>query len=97
MPEVTGSNVRLQAIRDVEAYVPPTASFDVGEAPGAVFGSNVFSKSVMQKRLPKSVFKSVIATIENAAPLAGNQVGIARSGADQIYRLHTAESRMGAL
>jgi glutamine synthetase len=66
---VTGSNVRLQAIRDVEAYVPPAASFDVGEAPGEVFGANVFSKSVMQKRLPKSVFKSVIATIENAAPL----------------------------
>ena len=66
---VTGSNVRLQAIRDVEAYVPPAASFDVGEAPGEIFGANVFSKSVMQKRLPKSVFKSVIATIENAAPL----------------------------
>jgi glutamine synthetase len=66
---VTGSNVRLQAIRDVEAYIPPTASFDVGEAPGEVFGANVFSKAVMQKRLPKSVFKSVIATIEHAAPL----------------------------
>ena len=66
---MTGSNVRLQAIRDVEAYVPPVASFDVGEAPGEIFGENVFSKTVMQKRLPKSVFKSVIATIENAAPL----------------------------
>src|SRR4029453_10790940 len=32
-------------------------------------GENVFSKTVMQKRLPKSVFKSVIATIEHAAPL----------------------------
>ena len=66
---MTGSNVRLQAIRDVEAYIPPTASFDVGEAPGEVFGANVFSKAVMQKRLPKSVFKSVIATIEHASPL----------------------------
>src|SRR5664279_4577806 len=66
---VTGSNVRLQAIRDVEAYVPPAASFDVGEAPGEVFGENVFSKTVMQKRLPKSVFKSVLATIDHGAPL----------------------------
>ena len=39
--------------------MPPAASFDVGEAPGEVFGENVFSKAVMQKRLPKSVFKSV--------------------------------------
>ena len=30
---------------------------------------NVFSKTVMQKRLPKSVYKSVIATIEHGAML----------------------------
>jgi len=66
---MSGNNVRLQAIKDVEAYVPPAVSFAATETPGAVFGENVFSKAVMQKRLPKSVFKSVIATIEHSAPL----------------------------
>jgi glutamine synthetase len=66
---MSGNNVRLQAIKDVEAYVPPTPTFDVDEAPGAIFGSNVFSLSVMQKRLPKLVYKSIVATIEHSKPL----------------------------
>ncbi|GAA2231463.1 glutamine synthetase III [Herbiconiux moechotypicola] len=66
---MSGNTVRMQAIRDVEAYVPPAHSFDESEAPGEVFGENVFSKSVMQKRLPKSVYKSVMATIEKGAKL----------------------------
>ena len=64
---MSGNAVRLQAIMDVEAYVPPAHSFDETEAPGEVFGRNVFTKSVMQKRLPKAVFKSVMATIEHVA------------------------------
>jgi glutamine synthetase len=66
---MSGNNVRLQAIKDVEAYVPPAVSFLAAEAPGEIFGENVFSRVVMQKRLPKSVFKSVMATIEHSAPL----------------------------
>lgn len=66
---MSGNTVRLQAIKDVEAYVPPAVSFTDTETPGEVFGENVFSKVVMQKRLPKSVYKSVIATIERGAPL----------------------------
>ena len=66
---MSGNAVRLQAIKDVEAYVPPTPSFDITEQPGEIFGQNVFSKTVMQKRLPKSVYKSVMATIEHSAPL----------------------------
>ncbi|CCH87350.1 Glutamine synthetase [Modestobacter italicus] len=66
---MSGNAVRLQAIKDVEAYVPPAVSFTAGETPGEVFGANVFSKAVMQKRLPKSVYRSVIATIDHAAPL----------------------------
>ncbi|MDT7591523.1 MAG: glutamine synthetase, partial [Pseudonocardiales bacterium] len=61
---MSGNTVRLQAIKGVEAYVPPAVSFTDTEAPGEIFGENVFSKVVMQKRLPKSVYKSVIATIE---------------------------------
>ncbi|MCW2617218.1 MAG: glnA [Modestobacter sp.] len=66
---MSGNAVRLQAIKDVEAYVPPAVSFAAGETPGEVFGSNVFSKAVMQKRLPKSVYRSVVSTIDHAAPL----------------------------
>ncbi|HEY8788920.1 MAG TPA: glutamine synthetase III [Actinopolymorphaceae bacterium] len=66
---MSGNNVRLQAIRDVEAYVPPAVSFAADETPGEIFGENVFNATVMQKRLPKSVFKSVLATIEHAKPL----------------------------
>jgi glutamine synthetase len=66
---LSGNAVRLQAINNVEAYVPPAISFDPTEAPGQIFGSNVFTKAEMQLRLPKSVYKSVVATIEKGAKL----------------------------
>jgi glutamine synthetase len=66
---MSGNTVRLQAIKGVEAHVPPAVSFTITETPGEVFGENVFNKVVMQKRLPKSVYKSVMATIERGAPL----------------------------
>ncbi|KQR16419.1 glutamine synthetase III [Cellulomonas sp. Leaf334] len=66
---MSGNAVRREAIWNVEAYVPPAISFNVAEAPGEIFGLNVFSKTVMQKRLPKSVYKSVVATIEHGAML----------------------------
>ncbi|AQA04444.1 glutamine synthetase type III [Mycobacterium sp. MS1601] len=66
---MSGNAVRLQAINSVEAYEPPAISFDPTEAPGEIFGSNVFTKAEMQLRLPKSVFKSVVATIEKGATL----------------------------
>ena len=66
---MSGNTVRLQAINSVEAYQPPAISFDPTEAPGEIFGSNVFTKAEMQLRLPKSVFKSVVATIEKGATL----------------------------
>lgn len=66
---MSGNTVRRQAIRDVEAYTPPAVSFAGTEAPGEIFGENVFSRIVMQKRLPKSVYKSVISTIEHGAAL----------------------------
>ncbi|WP_395310849.1 glutamine synthetase III [Mycobacterium sp. AMU20-3851] len=66
---MSGNAVRLQAINNVEAYVPPAISFDPTEAPGEIFGCNVFTKAEMQLRLPKSVYKSVVATIEKGAAL----------------------------
>src|ERR1700738_4596062 len=68
-PPLSGNTVRLQAITNVEAYVPPAISFDPGEEPGEIFGSNVFSKAQMQARLPKAVYKSVAATIDKGVKL----------------------------
>ena len=66
---MSANNVRLQAIKDVEAYVPPAPTYAAEEAPGEIWGENVFSLSVMQKRLPKLVYKSLIATMEHSAKL----------------------------
>jgi glutamine synthetase len=66
---MSGSNARLQAIEAVKGYTPPAESFAESESPGEIFGENVFTKSVMQKRLPKLVFKSLMATIEHSKPL----------------------------
>ena len=66
---MSGNAVRLQAINQVEGFVPPAVSFVPGEEPGKIFGANVFTKAEMQARLPKSVYKSVVATIENGAKL----------------------------
>lgn len=66
---MSGNTVRRDAIRDVEAYVPPAVSFDESEAPGEVFGANVFSTKVMRQRLPKPIFRSVLATIEHGVKL----------------------------
>ncbi len=66
---MSGNAVRLQAINKVEAFVPPAISFDPAEAPGEIFGANVFTLAEMRLRLPKSVYKSVVATIEKGAKL----------------------------
>ncbi|MEV5001846.1 glutamine synthetase III [Nocardioides sp. LML1-1-1.1] len=66
---MTANPTRLGAIRDIEANEAPAAFFDVEEKTGAIFGENVFSLAVMQKRLPKSVFKSVAATIQKGEKL----------------------------
>jgi glutamine synthetase len=66
---MSGSKARLQAIDHVKGHVSPKAFFSPDDAPGEAFGQNVFTKAVMQKRLPKPVFKSVMATIEHSKPL----------------------------
>src|SRR5271169_5241515 len=66
---MSGSTARLQAIGAINGYEAPEKVFTLEEEPGEVFGSNVFSKVVMQKRLPKPVFKSLLATIEHSKPL----------------------------
>jgi len=66
---MSGSTKRLQAIDAVKNYKGPEKIFPFAEAPGEIFGENVFTKSVMQKRLPKPVFKSLMGTIEHSKTL----------------------------
>jgi glutamine synthetase len=66
---MSGSKARLDAIDAVKNYQAPKPIFSSAEEPGEIFGENVFSKTVMQKRLPKPVFKSLMATIEHSQPL----------------------------
>src|SRR5882757_5386101 len=66
---MSGSTARLAAIDAVKGFDGPAGFFPTQEAPGEVFGQNVFTKTVMRQRLPKPVFKSVMATIEHSKPL----------------------------
>jgi glutamine synthetase len=66
---MSGNKARQDSIEAVRHYSPPPAIFSIDQNPGEVFGENVFTKAVMQKRLPKPVFKSLMATIEHSATL----------------------------
>src|SRR5258705_2861674 len=66
---MSGSTARLAAIDAVKGFDGPAGFFPTPEAPGEVFGQNVFTKTVMRQRLPKPVFKSVMATIEHSKAL----------------------------
>ena len=66
---MSSSKARQAAIDGVNSYAAPTSIFPSTERPGEIFGQNVFTKAEMMKRLPKPVFKSVIATIEHSKPL----------------------------
>ncbi len=69
---MSGSSARLNAISAVTNYKPLSAPLSFAETPaGEVFGTNVFSIKVMKDRLPKSLFKSVMKTIEAGEPLDG--------------------------
>jgi len=66
---MSGSKARLDAIDAVKNYKAPESIFPPAGAPGEIFGENVFTKAVMQKRLPKPVFKSLMGTIEHSKML----------------------------
>jgi glutamine synthetase len=59
---MSGSSARLNAIATVASSIEPgyVENGDVTK----IFGSNVFSDSVMRERLPKAVYKSIKKTIE---------------------------------
>ncbi len=61
---------RLAAIAAVTNYKPSSPPMNFLETPAQqVFSANVFSKSVMRDRLPKSVYKAVMKTIDTGSKL----------------------------
>ncbi len=67
---MSGSTARLQAIAAVTNYKNQSAPLNFAETPASeVFGVNVFSTRVMKERLPKSIYRSLIQTIEGGAKL----------------------------
>jgi glutamine synthetase len=64
---MSGSVSRRQAIEAVTSFAIPDKDFT--EPLGELFGKNVFGPSAMKSRLPKQVYKSVLATMEQGAPL----------------------------
>jgi len=67
---MSGSTARLEAIEAVTNYKPITNPLNFNDvSTGALFGSNVFGLSVMQSRLPKAVYKSLLSTIESGSTL----------------------------
>jgi len=67
---VSGSAARLQAIEAVTNFRPVSEPLSLSDVTsGSLFGSNVFSKSVMKARLPKAVFQSLMKTIETGSTL----------------------------
>jgi glutamine synthetase type III len=67
---------RSEAIDAVRTNVAPPSIFPSDEAPGEVFGANVFSKSVMKQRLPKAIFASLMATIDHGETLDASVAGV---------------------
>ena len=64
---MSGSATRREAIKAVTDYAIPDKDF--AEPLGDLFAKNVFGPPAMKSRLPKNVYKSVLATIEKGAPL----------------------------
>ncbi|GMW03325.1 MAG: glutamine synthetase [Candidatus Hydrogenedentota bacterium] len=67
---MSGNSARLQAIWQIVSQPPASSTIPYAEVPtSSLFGENVFSLAVMQRRLPKAVYKSLKATIESGAAL----------------------------
>ena len=67
---MSGNAVRREAISDIVNQEPLESSIPFEDLPTAdLFGANVFSLSVMQRRLPKDIYKAVKHTVETGSPL----------------------------
>ena len=65
-----GTSARVAAIAAVTGYKSLAPSLNFAETSTQdLFAANVFNKKVMRARLPKSIYKSLLRTIESGAPL----------------------------
>ena len=61
---------RASAIAAINAYRPAGPAWNFRETPTSdIFGANVFSDAVMRARLPKSIYKTLQATIKQGRPI----------------------------
>jgi len=68
--QTPGRSARMAAIAAVTNYRPSAPPMNFMETPAhELFASNVFSRAEMKERLPKSVYKAVMRTIESGSPL----------------------------
>ena len=58
--------------------ITPPLSFDETLTQD-LFSSNVFNKSMMKERLPKSIYKSLLTTIETGGPLDPSMADVVAS------------------
>ena len=66
---MSGNAIRLKAIAGtISSKLPEPFDFK-GLPTGELFGENVFSLSVMEERLPRHVFKSLLKTIKEGIAL----------------------------
>ena len=65
---MSASTSRQAAIKAVTEFKSP-AAIDFKTPVTEIYGTNVFSPAVMKQRLPKPVYKALIATIESGAKL----------------------------
>lgn len=67
---MSGNIVRREAISDIVNQEPLESCIPYNDVPTSeLYGENVFSLSVMQRRLPKDVYKSLKQTIETGSKL----------------------------
>jgi glutamine synthetase len=67
---MSGNSTRLNAIAAINSYEPIKQTLNFAETPTRdLFNANVFSTAVMKERLPKTVYKSLMRTIEGGEPL----------------------------
>jgi glutamine synthetase len=77
---MSGSSARQRAIEAVNNYSPTAEPLNFAETPaGELFGSNVFSTKVMKIRLPKEIYKSVLATVNEGAKLDSSVADVVAS------------------
>ncbi|MCP4002769.1 MAG: glutamine synthetase type III [bacterium] len=74
---MSGSSARQNAIEAVTHYQPISEALSFSDVSASdLFGSNVFSRSVMKNRLPKSIFDSLVETIDSGTQLDSSSADV---------------------